>query len=220
MLVLNARQQDKYMKDIRQEYHAEGLDESQLLADPVAQARLWVQQAIEAELPVANAMSLATVNAAGQPSCRTVLLKDVEDGGFVFFTHYDSRKGRDIADNPQVALTFFWPAFDRQIQILGRAEAVSRQLSEDYFHSRPYGSQVSAAISPQSQPVTEGWLEQQVAQCQQQYPQRPVPLPERWGGYRVIPSEIEFWHGRPSRLHDRIRFIRQGNHWQTCRLAP
>jgi pyridoxamine 5'-phosphate oxidase len=145
------------MKDVRQEYHAPGLTEADLLADPVEQARRWVDDAINAELPLANAMTLATVSADGRPSSRVVLLKGIEDGGFVFFTHYDSRKGDDIAANPNVSFVMFWGPFDRQLIVNGRAEKIPAQQSRDYFASRPRGSQLSAAVSHQSPPAGSSW---------------------------------------------------------------
>lgn len=209
------------MKDVREEYHAQGLSEADLDADPLAQAQRWVDEAIQAALPLPNAMTLATVNAQGQPSSRVVLLKGIEGGGFTFFTHYDSRKGDDIAANPKVSFTMFWQPFDRQMIVIGEATKIAAEESESYFASRPYSSQISAAISPQSQPVTREWLEQEMARYQQQYPEAPTPRPANWGGYRIMPTEIQFWHGRPSRLHDRFRYTRQQQgRWVRERLAP
>ena len=173
------------MKDVRQEYHAKGLTEADLNSDPLEQARLWVGEAIDAGLPVANAMTLATVNAAGRPSSRVVLLKGIEDGGFTFFTHYHSRKGDDIAANPNVSFVMFWGPFDRQLIVNGRAEKLDTQQSRDYFASRPRDSQLSAAISPQSRPATREQLEADMASLAQQYPEgEPIPMPETWGGPR------------------------------------
>lgn len=209
------------MKDVREEYHAEGLTEFSLHDDPLEQARRWVDEAVEAGLPLPNAMTLATVSADGQPSSRVVLLKGIEGGGFTFFTHYDSRKGEEIAANPKVSLTLFWQPFDRQMIVIGEARKVDEEESDSYFASRPYASQISAAISPQSQPASREWLEAEVEKLQQQHPQAPVPRPANWGGYRIMPTEIQFWHGRPSRLHDRFRYRKQaGGSWQRERLAP
>lgn len=212
---------DHTMRDVREEYRAEALSEEALHADPLEQARIWVDEAIRAGLPLANAMTLATVRADGQPSTRVVLLKGVEQRGFTFFTHYDSRKGDEIAANPRVSFTMFWPAIDRQLIVMGEAQRVDAQESDDYFASRPYASQVSAAISPQSRPASRDWLEAEVARLQQQFPEAPVPRPAQWGGYRIVPNEIQFWHGRPSRLHDRIRYLRHADgSWLRERLAP
>ena len=209
------------MKDVRQEYHAPGLTEADLLADPVEQARRWVDDAINAELPLANAMTLGTVSADGRPSSRVVLLKGIEDGGFVFFTHYDSRKGDDIAANPNVSFVMFWGPVDRQLIVNGRAEKIPAQQSRDYFASRPRGSQLSAAASHQSRPASREQLETDMAKLAEQYPEgKTIPMPETWGGYRIVPEEIQFWHGRPSRLHDRFRYIKDGGEWRRERLAP
>lgn len=209
------------MKDVREEYHAEGLTEDSLHADPLEQARRWVDEAIEAGLPLPNAMTLATVSEDGQPSSRVVLLKGIEGGGFTFFTHYDSRKGEEISGNPKVSFTMFWQPFDRQMIVIGEAHKVDREESDTYFASRPHASQVSAAISPQSRPASREWLEEEVARLQKEFPSAPVPRPEQWGGYRIYPTELQFWHGRPNRLHDRFRFTRQADgSWQRERLAP
>lgn len=212
---------DHTMRDVREEYRAEALTEEALHADPLEQARTWVDEAIGAGLPLANAMTLATVRDDGQPSTRVVLLKGIEQGGFTFFTRYDSRKGDEIAANPRVSFTMFWPAIDRQLIVMGEAQRVEAKESDDYFASRPYASQVSAAISPQSRPASREWLEAEVVRLQRQFPEAPVPRPAEWGGYRIVPNEIQFWHGRPSRLHDRIRYLRQADgSWLRERLAP
>lgn len=210
------------MKDIREEYQAEILDESGLLDDPLQLAKLWIQQAIDASLPVPNAMTLATANSAGQPSCRIVLVKDVEPGGLVFFSHYDSRKGVEMSANPNVAGTLFWEALSRQITFTGQVQRLSADESSAYFASRPRGSQLSAAISPQSQPViSRAWLESRQQALAEQLGDDPVPRPENWGGYLIVPQEMQFWHGRPDRLHDRFRYLRQAdNGWHCDRLAP
>ncbi|MEQ3635147.1 pyridoxamine 5'-phosphate oxidase [Alcanivorax sp.] len=209
------------MKDVREEYHADGLTEAILHDDPLEQARRWVDEAIEAGLPLPNAITLATVNANGQPSSRVVLLKGIEQQGFTFFTHYNSRKGEEIASNPKVSFTMFWQPFDRQMIVIGEAQKVDQEESDSYFASRPYASQVSAAISPQSQPASREWLEAEVVRLEQEFPSAPVPRPEQWGGYRISPTEIQFWHGRPSRLHDRFRYVKQSDgRWQRERLAP
>lgn len=210
------------MKDVREEYQAEQLDELHMLPDPLDQARLWVDQAIAAELPLANAMTLATADSQGRPSCRTVLLKGIEDGGFVFFTHYDSRKGREIEANPHVALTMLWEPFSRQITITGEARKLSREASVAYFASRPRGSQLSAAVSPQSRPVpSRDWLEAEQRALADKIGEGEIPMPMQWGGYSIVPREIQFWHGRPDRLHDRFCYLRGvDGSWHRERLAP
>lgn len=209
------------MRDVREEYHGRSLDESDLLADPLEQARAWVDEAIQGKQPLANAMTLATVSADGRPSSRVVLLKGIEDGGFTFYTHYDSRKGNDIAANPNVSFTMFWPALDRQLTVAGRAEKVPAEQSRDYFASRPRGSQLSAAISHQSHPASREELESVMQELAARIPEGdPIPMPEGWGGYRIVPEEIQFWHGRPNRLHDRFRYVRENGQWTRQRLAP
>lgn len=210
------------MRDIREEYQAEQLHKRDLLADPLAQATRWLEQAVAAQLPLPNSMVLATADGTGRPSCRTVLLKGIEQGGFVFFSHYDSRKGADIAANPQVAATLMWEPFARQICFTGTAERLTVAASQDYFASRPRGSQLSAAVSPQSQVVpSRDWLVAQRDALIEQLGDAEVPMPANWGGYRVLPEEMQFWHGRPDRLHDRFRYARQSDgSWLLQRLAP
>lgn len=210
------------MRDVRDEYHARSLNEDDLLADPLAQARLWIDEAIEGGLPLANAMTLATVAADGQPSARVVLLKGIENGGFTFFTHYDSRKGEEIASNPKVSFVMFWPSLDRQLVVVGRAHKIDVEQSRRYFASRPRGSQLSAAVSPQSRPVSRSELERAMQKLAADVPDgASVPMPETWGGYSIVPDEIQFWHGRPSRLHDRFRYLlAEDGDWARERLAP
>lgn len=210
------------MRDLRDEYQAEALRREDLHQDPLEQARRWVDQAMQQELPLANAMTLATADEQGRPSCRTVLLKGIEDGGFVFFTHYDSRKGNEMAVNPNVAAVLFWEPFSRQICISGTAEKLSAEQSRAYFLSRPRGSQLSAAVSPQSHPVpSRSWLEDRQHALAEDVGDGEIPMPEHWGGYRIMPREIQFWHGRPDRLHDRFRFLRRDEGaWELERLAP
>lgn len=209
------------MKDVREEYGAHPLTEEALLDDPLALLRRWVDEAIQAELPLPNAMTLSTVDAEGAPSSRIVLLKGVEEGGLTFFTHYDSRKGREIGANPRVSANFFWEPFARQVMVRGRAEKIPAYESAAYFGSRPRASQISALVSPQSQPVSRHWLQERVAEAEHRYSGKDVPCPDAWGGYRIIPQEVQFWHGRPSRLHDRFRYLRDADgDWQVERLAP
>lgn len=196
------------------------LTEADALADPFAQFDRWFDQAVEGGLPLPNAMTLATVDARGRPSARMVLLKGVEGGGFVFYTNYRSRKARDLDAHPWAALTFHWNVFERQIRIEGRVERVSSVDSDTYFATRPLGSRVGAWASPQSEPVpNRGWLEARFAEEAARHGQD-VTRPQHWGGYRVVPDEIEFWQGRNDRLHDRLLYRRENGGFTITRLAP
>jgi pyridoxamine 5'-phosphate oxidase len=184
--------------------------------DPIRQFERWFADAHHE-----NAMTLATTTPDGAPSARIVLLKGVDARGFVFYTDYRSRKGGEIEENPRVALVFHWPALERQVRIEGRAARVDRLESQEYFDSRPFGSRISASVSHQSQPVdARESLEQRHRELSARYADGKVPLPSYWGGYRVTPSAIEFWQGRPDRLHDRIRYVRDGHAWRQERLSP
>jgi pyridoxamine 5'-phosphate oxidase len=210
------------LQDLRLTYSAQTLDINDVLRNPFAQLESWLQQAIDAELLEPNAMQIATVDASGQPSLRTVLLKGLDERGLVFYTNYDSRKGRNIAENPQCALLFSWLPLERQIRIEGAATKVERSLSETYFWSRPKSSQIGATVSPQSETTTSEFLQTKTAEITAKYADTDVlPLPENWGGYRISPTRIEFWQGRPSRLHDRICYTLQADGtWEIVRLAP
>lgn len=201
---------------------AVGLSRAALDPDPVMQFQRWYQDAIETRLPEPNAMAIATVDASGQPSLRTVLLKLFDADGFVFFTNYESRKAREIAANDQVALLFPWVALARQVEVRGRAARIPATESLRYFLTRPRGSRIGAWSSPQSQVIkSRALLEQKVAEVQRRFAEGEVPLPDFWGGYRVIPHSVEFWQGRDSRLHDRFRYHRGADGaWQIERLAP
>jgi pyridoxamine 5'-phosphate oxidase len=191
-------------------------------ADPFRQFATWFDEARAASPVEPNAMALATVGADGRPSLRMVLLKGADERGFVFYTNYESRKGRELADMPWAALTFFWPEMERQIRIEGRVEPVSAEESDAYFHSRPIGSQLSASASHQSEVIAgREELEQRVAALSAQYHDQEIPRPENWGGFRVIPDAIEFWQGRANRLHDRLRYrLLASGGWQIERLSP
>ncbi|MEW8014238.1 MAG: pyridoxamine 5'-phosphate oxidase [Candidatus Sedimenticola endophacoides] len=205
----------------RREYTHTILNRADLDPDPIRQFDAWLREAIEAELLDATAMGLATATRDGRPSLRTVLLKFFDQTGFVFYTNLESRKARQIGDNPHAALLFHWREFERQIKITGRVETVSNAESLKYFLSRPRDSQIGAWVSAQSSVISSrAVLEQKVAEMKQRFSNREIPLPSFWGGYRVIPEQIEFWQGRTNRLHDRFLYSRAGEQWRIERLAP
>jgi pyridoxamine 5'-phosphate oxidase len=208
--------------EMRKEYTWSGLSEDDVDADPVRQFETWLKQAVAANLPEPNAMTLATATPDGQPSARMVLLKGFDASGFTFFTNYESRKGRELTANPRAALLFFWPELQRQIRIEGTVERVSEAESDAYFRSRPLGSRLGAWASAQSVVIAgRAVLEERVREVIQRYPDGEVPCPPNWGGYRVYPLNIEFWQGRPDRLHDRLRYLRiQPSGWRIERLSP
>lgn len=210
------------LSDLRREYTRHGLSEDECATDPLVQFTRWFADVRAASLLEPNAMTLATVDAAGRPSARIVLLKGIDDRGFLFFTNYDSRKGRELAANPQAALVLYWAEFERQVRIEGQVERTSREKSLEYFRSRPYKSQLSALLSEQSCVVpNRAALEEQMAQLEAKYPEGEVPLPDDWGGYRLLPDAVEFWQGRPSRLHDRLCYTKQPDGtWKLERLSP
>ena len=206
--------------DLRQEYMRAGLAESDALADPLAQFERWFKEALAAQLPLANAMTLATVTPQGAPDARIVLLKGVDGGGFVFYTNYDSRKGKQLAARPEACLVFLWTQLERQVRIEGKVEEVAAADSDSYFASRPAGARLSARASAQSEVVaSRAFLEAQVEKVKTQFGENP-PRPAHWGGYRVIPAQIEFWQGRENRLHDRLLYRRAKDQWAIERLAP
>lgn len=207
---------------LRRDYTLAGLNETDLAPDPVQQFQKWFQEALTAEIPEPNAMVLATVDAAGRPSTRVVLLKAVEGQGFSFFTNYESRKGHELAGNPRAAMTFPWIALERQVNVLGTVQKVSRDISAAYFQTRPRTSRLGAWASRQSEVIpNRAFLEAQMKDFEAKHPGEDIPLPPRWGGYMLVPDQIEFWQGRPSRLHDRLRYSRQPDgSWKIERLSP
>ena len=212
--------------DLRREYMRETLDESDVALDPFRQFEGWFAEATKAEIPEPNAMTLATVDPGGRPAARIVLLKSVDDSGFVFFTNFESRKGRELQKHPQAALLFFWPELERQVRIEGVTARLGPTESAAYFAGRPRSSQLGAWASPQSEPIAgRNALMARFAEVEAKYADgsRTVPCPPHWGGYRLDPDAIEFWQGRASRLHDRIRYRRTRGHagaWLIDRLAP
>jgi pyridoxamine 5'-phosphate oxidase len=209
------------LADLRKDYALAGLLEKDLARDPFRQFEKWFQEAEAAKLIEPNAMTLATATRDGRPSARTVLLKGVDGRGFVFFTNYESRKGRELAENAQATLVFPWLALERQVVVEGTVTKTSREESETYFHSRPHGSQLGAWVSQQSSILpNRAALEEGLKAVEKKYAGQPVPMPPYWGGYRVTPELVEFWQGRRSRLHDRLRYRRQPDGWSIERLAP
>ena len=211
---------DKHIADLRKSYERDALDEAASASDPLKQFEHWLQQALDGELPEPNAMTLATVGADGRPSTRVVLLKGFDARGIVWYTNYQSRKGRELAANPHAALQFHWVELERVVRIEGRVEQVEAELSDEYFASRPLDSRIGAWASPQSQVIdSRTVLVTSAAKFGLKFALHP-PRPPHWGGYRLLPDTWEFWQGRKSRLHDRLRYRLQGVDWVRERLAP
>jgi pyridoxamine 5'-phosphate oxidase len=212
-----------HLSDLRKEYTLKGLTLAATAAEPISQFNAWLNEALQASIAEPTAMHLGTVSAAGLPSGRIVLLKGVSEEGFVFYTNYESRKGKELEQNPVASLTFFWPDLERQVRIEGKVTQTTPQQSDGYFHSRPRGSQLGALASPQSQVIANrAALENKLADLENIYANvSQIPRPSHWGGYIVRPQAVEFWQGRPSRLHDRIVYRKEANgSWTKKRLAP
>lgn len=209
------------LADLRKEYTRHGLIESEMHPDGVLQFGLWFEEALASGLPEPNAMTVATCTPQGKPSARILLLKHYDEAGFTFFTSYVGRKAKELEDNPFAAMVFFWHDLERQVRIEGEVAKISRAESEEYFNSRPVGSRIGAWASEQSC-VMQGReeLERRWREVESRYADGNIPLPDTWGGYRLFPSTIEFWQGRPSRMHDRILYTRDGNLWNLSRLGP
>ena len=231
---------DKNISDLRENYTLKSLDLKDLHADPMAQFKIWFDEAVASKLPEPNAMTLSTV-VQNKPSSRIVLLKDIQGGssdrfserfpanadknslenGFIFFSNYDSNKGKAMEENPFVSLTFLWIELERQVRIEGKVQKMPDSYSVPYFHSRPRTSQLGAWVSPQSQIIpNREFLEEEFLRVSARFEDKEIPKPDNWGGYLVVPEMIEFWQGRPSRLHDRLHYTHKNNIWEIERLAP
>ena len=211
---------DKIISDIRNEYKRQELLEKDVHKNPLLQFKKWLDEAIEAKMPEPTAMNFCTVSDEGKPSARIVLLKGISDVGLSFYTNYNSKKGLELQNNPHAAITFFWAELERQVRIEGKVKRVDNKTSEEYFHSRPKGSQIGAYVSPQSEEISREKLQELQVEAEKKFETKEVPKPEHWGGYELEPDYFEFWQGRPSRLHDRIVFEKKANNWIIKRIAP
>ena len=213
---------DRTVADLRKDYTLQDLNEIEVDPNPVIQFQKWFDQACSTDIPEANAMTIATVNSEGKPSARIVLLKGYDQKGFVFYTNYNSQKGQELTANPHAAIVFWWAQLERQVRITGSVEKISARESDEYFHSRPLGSRLGAWTSNQSEIISSREvLEQRLEELQVKYQNLDVPRPSHWGGFRVIPAEIEFWQGRSSRLHDRLLYTQADDgSWKIQRLSP
>jgi pyridoxamine 5'-phosphate oxidase len=209
------------LANIRKDYSLKSLEIQNVANDPLQQFRRWMEEAIQAEALEVNAMCISTISKDGFPNSRIVLLKEL-DHGFVFFTNYESSKGKELAASPKASLTFFWPEIERQVRVVGTIGKISEKESDTYFFSRPISSQIGAWASPQSQEISDRTvIEDSQKRLEEEFKLNPIQRPAHWGGYRLIPHRIEFWQGRPSRLHDRISYeLDGGTNWKKVRLAP
>ncbi|MFN5793812.1 MAG: pyridoxamine 5'-phosphate oxidase [Bacteroidota bacterium] len=211
----------KEINKLRLEYSKEILDEKMVNSNPIVQFDLWMKEALNADIPEPHAMNVSTVSKEGKPSSRIVLLRNFSENGFVFYTNYNSKKGNDISENNSAAINFFWPQLERQIRIEGKLQKVDSKISDEYFASRPHDSQLGAWASNQSEVLKNRQeLEEKFAALEKKFAGINVPRPEHWGGYCLVPDSIEFWQGRPSRIHDRIKFTTVNNEWKIERLSP
>lgn len=209
------------LQKLREDYSKLSLDEADVAKDPIVQFEQWMEEAINSEVPEPNAMTLATADHKNKPHARVVLLKGIEDGNFIFYSNYDSAKGEELRQNPNAALCFLWLELERQVRIEGRVEKISEEESEAYFKKRPYKSQLGALASNQSAEVpNRAFLEDAFSALEQKHAEGEVPKPVNWGGYKVVPENLEFWQGRRSRLHDRIKYVFENGNWIIKRLSP
>lgn len=207
--------------DIRKDYKLRQLLERDLNPDPFQQFDSWWQEVLTSEITEPNAMTLCTASADGVPSARIVLLKGISDGGFLFFTNYNSYKAKDLADNPRACIVFFWKELERQVRVTGLVEKTNSAISDEYFNSRPEASRIGAWSSPQSQTIKDReWLETNEKEFAKRFETKQLVRPAFWGGYILKPVTVEFWQGRPNRLHDRLQYSREGDNWKISRLAP
>lgn len=209
----------KELQEAREDYQRDSLLEVNAENNPIDLFELWLREYREASEAEFNVMTVSTVGPDNRPGARVMLLKGIDKGGFEFYTNYNSRKGREIEQNPHVALTFFWPELERQVRVEGKAGKLSPEESDQYFESRPYGSRIGAWASPQSEPISRKDLEDRKAEFEEKFGEQ-VPRPKHWGGYRVMPEMLEFWQGRSSRLHDRLVYVLKDGKWALQRLAP
>jgi pyridoxamine 5'-phosphate oxidase len=208
------------LANIRNDYNLQSLSEEAVLKNPIQQASKWLEEAIHYKIYEPTAMTLSTVSSNGRPSSRIVLLKEISATGFIFYTNYDSKKGKELAVNPYAALTLFWKELERQVRVEGKVQKIKASESDEYYYSRPLGSRIGAIVSPQSEVIKDRSLLDEKAKAMENLPEKEIKRPENWGGYILIPDFIEFWQGRTNRLHDRLAFSLENKEWKMNRLAP